>query len=102
MPTAPNPYAGDLLSHADQWWRDCATRAARELAQRGTDFTADDLYELGVPEPDSSARTGSLLSLIKRRGYITLVGLRASTRKSRNGGAVRVWRGTAKAKEWAL
>lgn len=101
MSTAPNPYAGDLLTHADSWWRDCATRAAVELAQRGTDFTADDLYALGVPEPDSTARVGSLFSALKRDGLITLVGLRSSTRAARNGGAVRVWRGTAQAKERA-
>lgn len=95
---APSPYAGDLLTHASSWWKDCARRAAVELAQRGTDFTSEDLTEMGVEDPDNSARWGSLFSALQREELITLVGYRASTKKSRNGGVVRIWRGTAKAK----
>ena len=99
MITAPtrNPDAGNLLRNADPSWRDCARRAAAELARRGQDFTADDLTGLGVPDPDHPARWGSLFSTLKREGIITLVNYRASTKPSRNGGVVRVWRGTAAA-----
>jgi hypothetical protein len=95
--TTADPYAGDLLTHADEPWLDCATRGARELARRGQDFTADDLTELGVPDPDNPSRWGSLFSALKREGLITTVGYRASAKPSRNGGVTRVWRGTAKA-----
>ena len=92
-----NPDAGAILPHADRPWLDCARRAATELARRGQDFTADDLTGLGVPDPDHPARWGSLFSTLKREGIITLVDYRASTKPSRNGGVVRVWRGTAAA-----
>ena len=38
--------ADALLRHADKPWIDCATRAVRELAGRGQDFTADDVTAL--------------------------------------------------------
>ena len=92
-----NPDAGTILPHADRPWLDCARRAATELARRGQDFTADDLTGLGVPDPDHPARWGSLFSALKREGIITLVDFRASAKPTRNGGVVRVWRGTAAA-----
>lgn len=95
MTTAADPNAADILRHADSWWRDCAERAARELARRGQDFTSDDLAAMGVPDPDVPARWGSLFAALKREGIITLTGFRASTKRSRNGGVLRVWRGTA-------
>ena len=92
-----NPDAGAILPHADRPWLDCARRAATELARRGQDFTADDLTGRGVPDPDHPARWGSLFSALKREGIITLVDFRASAKPTRNGGVVRVWRGTAAA-----
>lgn len=83
-----------LLRHADEPWIDCATRAVRELAGRGQDFTADDVTALGVPDPDHPSRWGSLFAAAKRDGIISPVGYVASSRPSRNGGVTRVWRGT--------
>lgn len=91
---AHDPVAADLLPNADGWWRDCAERAARHLASGGGEFTADDLTDMGVPDPDHSARWGSLFAALKREGVIRPVGYRASTRKSRNGGVCRIWTGT--------
>lgn len=106
MTLQTNPYLStqaqpDLLSvaemvdRADTWWLDCATRAAREMAGRGVDFTADDLTALGVPDPDKPNRWGSLFAALKRDGLIRPVGYRASTRPGRNGGVTRVWQGAS-------
>lgn len=90
----------DLLSVAamhdertDSWWRDCAERAATQLIQRGVEFTAHDLTDLGVPNPDVPARWGSLFASLKAAGLIIPVGYRPSPRTTRNGGVTRVWRG---------
>lgn len=89
--------ASGLLDRADSWWLDSAKRAVRELAGRGSDFTTDDLREMGVPELDNpreqAARWGSLLAAAKAEGLIREVGRRPSTRPSANGRKVTIWQG---------
>ena len=80
---------------ADSWWRDSAERAVVELARRGTDFSAEDVLELGVPEPDKSCRWGSLFAAMKKAGVVRPVGWRTSRKPSRNSAVVRVWQGVA-------
>lgn len=98
-----NGYEGDLISvaalldHADEPWRDCAERAVRHLASVGAEFTADDLTEMGVPDPDHPSRWGSLFAALKAEGLIVVAGYKASTRKSRNGGVCRSWIGATAA-----
>ena len=82
-----------ILGNADDWWRDCAERAVNWYAQSGLAFSADDLVDMGVPEPDVPQRWGSLLSSFHRRGLIETVGFKTSPRQTRQGGVVRVWRG---------
>lgn len=82
-----------ILGHSDGWWRDCAERAISWYAASGMSFSADDLVDLGVPEPDVPQRWGSLLSVFHRRGVIEQVGFKISPRQTRQGGVVRVWRG---------
>lgn len=82
---------------SDSWWRECAERAAMVLIQRGAEFTASDLTEMGVPDPDHSARWGSLFASLKAAGLIIPVGYRPSPRATRNGGVCRVWRGLPRA-----
>jgi len=96
VPDSPtyDPVASDLMANADEWWKSCAEKAARQLASDGVEFTADDLTEMGVEDPDHPSRWGSLFSALKRDGVITPVGYRPSTRKSRNGGVCRVWIGS--------
>ena len=81
------------IDRADSWWRSCAEKAATELIQRGVEFTAHDLTDLGVPDPDTPARWGSLFASLKAAGLIIPVGYRPSPRSTRNGGVTRVWRG---------
>jgi len=87
----------DLHDRADDQWKDSAERAVRELAGRRVDFTAEDLTDLGVPDPDHPARWGSLFAAMKKLGVVRPVGYRASARPSRNGGVCRVWQGTGAA-----
>lgn len=82
-----------VLEAADDWWKDCATRALEQLAATGARFDAHDLTELGVPDPDHPARWGALFQAAVRRGLIVPVGYRPARRPSRHGGVVRVWRG---------
>lgn len=81
------------IDRADTWWRSCAEQAATQLIQRGVEFTAHDLTDLGVPDPDTPARWGSLFASLKAAGLIIPVGYRPSPRTTRNGGVTRVWRG---------
>lgn len=81
------------IDRADSWWRSCAEQAATQLIQRGVEFTAHDLTDLGVPNPDVPARWGSLFASLKAAGLIIPVGYRPSPRTTRNGGVTRVWRG---------
>lgn len=93
---ATDAFDGDtILANADGWWRDCAERALGWLAEAGYDFTAYDLTELGVPDPDVPNRWGSLFSAAHHRGLIEPVGFRVSPRQSRQGGVCRVWRGVS-------
>ena len=92
-------YEGDLLDvaasieRADDWWRSCADKALQTLAGTGQPFTADDLTEMGVPDPDSPARWGALFAGAKAARLIVPVGYQPSTRPTRNGGVCRVWVG---------
>lgn len=92
---AVEPYdASQHHSDADAWWRDCASRAIDHLAGTGQPFTAADLGELGVPDPDHPNRIGALFSAARNAGTIRPVGYTTSPTKSRHGGVVRVWKGT--------
>lgn len=89
------PILAEVLDNGDSWWRDCAERALAHWAESGLPFTADDLRELGVPEADHPNRWGALFATFHRRGVIEAVGYQVSTRRSRHGGVLRVWRGVS-------
>jgi hypothetical protein len=80
-------------ANGDEWWRDSAERALAWWAESGTEFDAFDLTELGVPDPDHSARWGALFNAAANVGLIEPVGYRQSRRPTRHGGVCRVWRG---------
>lgn len=56
-----------------------------------TTFTADDLRKLTDP-PDHGSWVGVAFSQAKARGDIEAVGYVAAQTKTRNGGALRVWK----------
>ncbi|GAB3698520.1 hypothetical protein [Mariniluteicoccus flavus] len=85
------------MENADDWWRDCATRALEHLAASGQTFDAYDLTELGVPDPDHPNRWGGLFQAATRADLIEPVGYRESRRPTRSGGVCRVWQGKAAA-----
>lgn len=84
----------DVLEAADDWWRDTAERALSHLASTGRAFTAMDITDLGVPDPDHPNRWGALFSTARTRGEIEPLGWTYSRRPSRSFGVCRVWIGT--------
>lgn len=96
LPLPVESKLGDALTNADSWWRDCAWRALEHLAATGRPFTAYDVTELGVPDPDHGNRWGGLFQAACKAGLIEPVGYAESRRPSRAGGVCRVWKGTAK------
>ena len=81
------------VATSDGWWVDCADRALTWWAQSGMEFTVDDIEILGVPPADHPNRVGALFRSASQRGVIEPVGYRNSTRPSRHGSVIRVWRG---------
>lgn len=77
----------------DEWWEDGALRALRALAATGEPFTAPDVLDRGVAEPDHPCRWGSLIAKAKQLGIIVKVGYGISRRTGRNGGVCAIWRG---------
>jgi hypothetical protein len=80
-------------TNVDDWWRSCAWRGLETLAQSGRPFTASDLPELGVPDPDHPNRWGALFRAAQGAGLIVCVGFAVATRPSRHGGILRLWAG---------
>jgi hypothetical protein len=70
---------------------DIAVWAIRRVALDGGEFTADDIH--GVAYIGSTNAVGAAFSYL-RKGEITCIGYRTSTRPARHGGIVRVWRAT--------
>ena len=92
-----DPDAAAILDRADQPWRSCAEAALAVLIRSGRPFTAADLTELGVPDPDHSCRWGSLFAAAKARGDVLPLGVTISRRPGRNSGYCRQWLGIPRA-----
>ncbi|GAA5157180.1 hypothetical protein GCM10011366_16220 [Ornithinimicrobium tianjinense] len=83
-------------AHPDPWWRDCAERALVDLAVSGATFTIDALRQppYCVWEPQHPSSWGALTQAMLKAKYIEPVGFTTSSRASRHGSVVRLWRGT--------
>jgi hypothetical protein len=77
----------------DRWWRSCATAGLLHLAALGEPFSADRLWDLGVPEPSHPNYLGALFIAASKQGVIRPVGFTQSHRPSRRAGVQRVWVG---------
>lgn len=88
------------LPAPEPWWADGARRALETLAASGEIFSADALFEppYALPDPPHPSQVGALFAVARADALIRPVGFAASRRRSRNGGALRLWRGTAKAR----
>lgn len=86
----------DVLENTDEWWKSTAEAGIKHLADRGAPFEAFDLTEIGVPDPDHSARWGAIFKAAQRAGTITMAGYAISRRPGRHGGITRLWIGTKK------
>ena len=82
-----------IPGNPDPWWESGALKAIETLAATGRNFTAADLTDLGVADPDHSARWGSVMAKAKKLGLIERVGYAPSKRPSRSQSVTAVWRG---------
>lgn len=85
--------AGEVLEGSDPWWRGPNLSVIETLAASGVDFAADHSAFDAVPEPPSPNHLGALFRVACCRGLIECVGMRPSSKPSRRGGLLRVWRG---------
>lgn len=85
-------------ANTDDWWRDCCDRGIAEMASKGVVFSAFDLIDLGVPEPDHPNRWGARLRIAAQRGVIIHAGYGSSRRPSRRQSVVSYWRGAGEAR----
>lgn len=80
---------------ADAWWKATADQAIDHLAATGQPFTADDVRDLGVPDPSSPKAWGARFLSASRQGRIVRVGYQPSRRLSVHAHPVAVWQGAA-------
>lgn len=79
----------------DVQWREAFDAALARWAVRGVEFVSDDvLAEVGPPIGSANA-VGARMCAAARAGVIRRVGYRQSSRPSRQGGVVAVWRGAS-------
>jgi hypothetical protein len=77
----------------DDWWRRTALQAIKHLVAVGRPFTADDVRDLGVPDPPSPKAAGALFGGLSRSGLIEPVGYVKSRHPTAHAATVRVWLG---------
>lgn len=92
VPDDDHAVAVDALAR-DPWWSDHADSVLTRLAESGREFTAQDLRDGGVPEPDHPNRWGALFLRAHVCGLIVPVRFATASRRARHGGVLRVWRG---------
>lgn len=79
----------------DVQWREAFDAALARWAVRGVEFVSDDvLADVGPPIGSANA-VGARMCAAARAGVIRRVGYRQSSRPSRQGGVVAVWRGAS-------
>lgn len=78
---------------ADKVWKQLADAAIDRLAATGQPFTADDVREMGVPDPSSPKAWGSRFLSAAKGGRIRRVGYQPSRRTSVRAHPVAVWVG---------
>jgi hypothetical protein len=79
--------------HADTIWKQLADAAIDRLAATGKPFTADDIRDLGVPDPSSPKAWGARMLSAAKSGRIRRVGYQPSRRPSVHAHPVAVWVG---------
>lgn len=104
-PGRPDVVARDTLSvtdTGDSYWSDGAAAAIRRLAASGVVFDAQDVREAVTGEPAHPAIPGTVFRAAHQAGLIVPVGWTNSRRRSVHGSAIRLWRGTRRAREGAV
>ena len=80
---------------ADAIWKQLADAAIDRLAKAGEPFTADDVRELGVPDPTSPKAWGARFLSAAKSGRIVRVGYVPSRRPSVHAHPIAQWKGAA-------
>lgn len=80
-------------ANAEAGWWEHGMRTIGEFALTGREFVPDDVTDV-IGAPDHVNRVGALFAAASKAGLIEAVGMRRSTRPSRHGNRVCVWRGT--------
>jgi hypothetical protein len=83
----------DRALGSDDFWAATARSAIKALAETMSTFTADDLHEVGLPEPINKNCYGAALSAAANSGLIEIAGYRKSRRREARSRVVSVWRG---------
>lgn len=81
--------------HADRVWKQLADAAIDRLAATGQPFTADDVRDLGIPDPTSPKAWGARFLFAAKAGRITRVGYVPSRRPSVHAHPIAQWIGAA-------
>ena len=79
----------------DPHWEAGALKAIETLANTGRPFTAADLTDMGVSEPDHPCRWGSVMAKAKALKLIRRAGFTTSRRAGRNAGYCAIWTGSS-------
>ncbi len=80
-------------SRAVRPWRERAEQLIQQFAARGAVFTADDLRDQGLDEPDQPNQWGALFKVMQEEKVITMVGFTSSRRDGRHSSVIRQWTG---------
>ena len=93
----PNPepslFDAELVAeNAGDWDRSIYRSKILALAATGHPFVSDDVAD-GMPDLDHPNRLGAIMRAAAAEGLIEAVGYQPSTKPSRHGAIVRVWRG---------
>ena len=91
--TAFQPDLFTIYARSPEQWRADAEKLVSEFAATGRPFTADDLRDAGLAEPDHQNRWGGLFRTMAGWGVIRCVGVANSRKPSRHGSLGRVWQG---------
>lgn len=83
-------------ARSSEEWRKHAERLVDEFAATDLPFSADDLRDAGLEEPEHPNQWGGMFQTFARQGVIRPDGFAISRKSTRRGSVLRMWIGTGK------
>lgn len=78
---------------ADNNWAEMAYTAVRQVAERKSEFTPDDIWATGLPKPSDARALGGVMGRARREKLIEKTGrVQPTTQPESHGTDVTVWR----------